>query len=199
MSNNIKLFSSIKYISVVFIIILNMLYYFLITDDLNGGYLVKRVYFISLFVMIFIVSGAVYSSPAPDFDKVADFSITLKALNSMAAENKLSELKDRYFILDGALSSFTVIDKDPENYTVELLLVNGEWEGVSDVHIFRSVVVVKGKEYVKKFPARRSKNGTGQEIPLNSGLIIVAKLNNIINMGNVSVPVLDGYYIRVFK
>ena len=149
--------------------------------------------------MIFISSGILSASPAPDFDKTADFSITLKKLSSLAADGDISSVKGKYLILDGALSSYTVINKDPDNYTVELLLVNGEWEGVSDVHIFRTVVVVKGKEYAEKFPARRRKKESGQEIPVNSGLIVVAKLNNVIAMGSASVPVLDGYYLRVIK
>ncbi len=107
--------------------------------------------------MIFICCGVVYAAPAPDFDKVADFSMTLKKLSTLASENRLGAVKDKYFILDGALSSYTVINKDPENYTVELLLVNGEWEGVSDVHIFRTVIMVKGKEYVKKIPGQAKK------------------------------------------
>jgi hypothetical protein len=160
---------------------------------------VKRAFIISLLVMVFFNTGALFAAPAPDFDKIADFSITLKKLNKMASENDLSGIKGRYLVLDGALSSFSVIDKDPENYTVELLLVNGEWEGVSYVHIFRSVIRLKGKEYVNMFPARRKKRGTGSEIPLNSGLIILAKLNNVINMGSVAVPVLDGYYLRVYE
>ncbi len=162
------------------------------------GVSVKRVYILSFLVIFFIISGFVSASPVSDFDKIADFSITLKKLNKMAAENRLSSLEDKYLILDGALSSYTVIDNDPDNYTVELIIVNGEWEGVSDVHIFRSVVVVKGSEYEDKFPARRKKNAE-DEIPLNSGLIIIAKLNNVISMNNTSVPVLDGYYLRVFK
>ena len=163
------------------------------------GVPVRRVFVISFLVLIFTASGAVFASPAPDFDRISDFSITLKKLTEMAAEGDISLVKGKYLILDGALSSYTVINKDPDNYTVELLLVNGEWEGVSDVHIFRSVVIVKGKEYIKKFPARRSKRNAGELIPLNSGLIIVARLNNVINMGNTAVPVLDGYYLRLFK
>ena len=159
----------------------------------------KKACIFSFLIIIFITSGVVYASPAPDFDKVADFSMTLKKLNSLASQNKLDEVKDKYFILDGALSSYTVIDKDKDNYTVELLLVNGEWEGVSDVHIFRTVILVKGEEYAEKFPARRRRKGTGREIPLNSGLIVIAKLNNVITMNNTAVPVLDGYYLRVFK
>ena len=159
----------------------------------------KKFFIGSFLVMIFITSGILSASPAPDFDKTADFSITLKNLSKMAAEGDISSVKGKYLILDGALSSFTVIDKDPENYTVELLLVNGEWEGVSDVHIFRTVVIVKGKEYADKFPARRQKKGEDLEIPLNSGLLVVAKLNNVITMGSTAVPVLDGYYIRVIK
>lgn len=159
----------------------------------------KRAFIISLLVVVFFNTGVLFAAPAPDFDRIADFSITLKKLNKMASENDFSEIKGRYLVLDGALSSFSVIDKDPDNYTVELLLVNGEWEGVSDVHIFRSVVRLKGKEYVNMFPARRKKRGAENEIPLNSGLIILAKLNNVINMGNVAVPVLDGYYLRVYE
>ena len=159
----------------------------------------KKFFILSFLVMIFISSGFLSASPAPDFDKTSDFSITLKKLSHLAADGDISSVKGKYLILDGALSSYTVIDKDPDNYTVELLLVNGELEGVSDVHIFRSVVIVKGEEFAEKFPARVRKNGTGLEIPLNSGLIVVAKLNNVITMGNTAVPVLDGYYLRVFK
>ncbi len=155
---------------------------------------------ISFLFLFFIFSAYISASPLVDFDKTTDFSITLKKLAKLAEDGKTASVKGKFLILDGALSSYTVIDKDPGNYTVELLLVNGEWEGVSEVHIFRTVVIVKGKEYAEKFPAkRRRKKSKKTEIPLNSGLIVVGKLNNVINMGEAAVPVIKGYYLRVFK
>ena len=158
----------------------------------------KKALIVCFLLMIYITAG-VSASPAPGFDRVVDFSITLKQLNSMVSENNTEALKDKYFILNGALSSFSVVDKDPENYRVELMLVNGEWEGVSDVYIYRSVIIFQGKAYEDMFPARRKKTPGPSEVSMNSGLIIVAKLNNVINIGGVPVPVLDGYYLRIYK
>jgi len=153
-----------------------------------------------IFFIIFIsYSAALTAQEAPGFDNVVNFNISLKDLDALVKNNKLKSIGDKYIILDGAVSEYMVTDKDEDSYTVEIVLVNGEWAGISDVYIYRSIIVFKGPEFKDKFPERRRSTPGPEEIPVNSGLIVVAKFSEVRNEGGMVIPVLDGKYLRVYK
>ena len=151
------------------------------------------------FVLFVIGSGLIFGQSAPGFDNSVDFAVSMKELGTLLNTGNTENLKSKYLILNGAVSSYTVTDKEEASYTVEVELVNGEWSGVADVFIYRSIIVFKGRQYMEKFPARRSSTPDPEEIPINSGLIIVAKYSGNRKMGNMNIPVLDGYYLRIYK
>lgn len=144
-------------------------------------------------VLLFIAGFAI-ALPAPGFDQIIDFDISIKELDKLIKEGQPSKITGKYLILNGSLSGYTVTDKEKNSYTVELELINGEWEGVSDVFIYRCKVIFSGEEYSVKFPAKRRSTLEPGEIALNSGLIVVAKQREIRD----GVAVLDGYYLREY-
>jgi hypothetical protein len=149
-------------------------------------------------ILIFITYSA-FTEPAPGFDGIVDFKITLKELDSIAKSSNFQKLKDKYIILDGSLTEYTVKENSDTKYLVEIELIDGEWAGVSNVFMYKCLILLKGEEYKKLFPERRRTTPAPGEIPINSNLIIVAKIKEIRLVENNPVPVLDGYYIRVRK
>ncbi|MDX9799902.1 MAG: hypothetical protein RBT69_01050 [Spirochaetia bacterium] len=152
-----------------------------------------------LFIIFISYSVSITAQDADGFDKVVNFDVSLKELDTLAKNNKLKSLGEKYLVLNGAVSEYMVTDAEDESYTVEVVLVNGEWSGVSDVFIYRSIIVFKGAEYKEKFPARRRSTPSPGEIPVNTGLIVVAKFAEVRNEGGMVLPVLDGRYLRVYK
>ncbi len=152
-----------------------------------------------IFILLIVCGGVAFGNPAPGFDNYVDFDISIKELNSHVKRGDLNSIKNRYLVLDGSFAAYNVIDAKESAYTVEIELINGEWKGVSDVFIYRAIIVFSGKEYQAKFPARRKSTPDPAEIPINSGLIVVAKLKEARNFDGVVVPVLDGYYLRIYK
>ncbi len=133
---------------------------------------------------------------APGFDNYVDFSISLRELDRIAEKGLTGRLENKYLILDGSVSEYQVVDKNEASYTVEVELVSGEWDGVTDVYIYRCIVVFKGKKYMEMFPERRRSVPGPQEVALNSGIVAVAKLKEVRRSGKDSTPVLDGFYLR---
>lgn len=152
-----------------------------------------------IFILFIVCCSAAFANPAPGFDNYVDFEISMKELNSHVKRGDLDSIKNKYLILDGSFASYNVIDNKENSYSVEIELINGEWKGVSDVFIYRCIVIFSGKEYAAQFPARRKSTPDPNEIPINSGLIIVAKLKETRNFDGAVVPVLDGYYLRIYK
>ena len=153
----------------------------------------------AIFILFIVCCSALFANPAPGFDNSVNFEISMKELNSHVKNGNLAAIKSKYVILDGSFASYNVVDNKESSYTVEIELINGEWNGVSNVFMYRAIIIFSGKEYQARFPARRSSIPGASEIPINSGLIVVAKLKETRNFEGQAVPVLEGYYLRVYK
>jgi hypothetical protein len=150
-------------------------------------------------VLIFVCCYGVFGEPAAGFDNFVDFTITLKDLDSVAKSGNFEKIKNKYLILDGALTEYSVKENTETSYSVEIELIDGEWVGVTGVFMYRCLVVFRGNDYKAVFPERRRATPAPEEIPINSNLIIVAKIKELRTVGNRVIPVLDGYYLRVRK
>ena len=153
----------------------------------------------AIFILFLACCSALFADPAPGFDNFVNFDISMKELNSHVKSGNLDLLKNKYFILDGSFAAYNVIDNKESSYTVEIELINGEWKGVSNVIMYRAIVIFSGKQYQARFPERRRSTPDPSEIPINSGIIVVAKLKETRKFEGEVVPVLTGYYIRVYK
>ncbi|MCL2295381.1 MAG: hypothetical protein FWC36_11065 [Spirochaetes bacterium] len=151
-------------------------------------------------IILFICcSSALFAGSAPGFDNYVNFGISMRELTAHVQSGDLGPVRNRYLILNGSFVSFTVIDNTPATYTVEIELIDGEWVGVSDVLIFRAIIVFSGREFQAMFPERRRGAPGPMEIALNSGLIVVARLKETREHRGEVIPVLYGYHLRVFK
>jgi hypothetical protein len=109
-----------------------------------------------------------------DFERVVDFSITLKDL-SLAAEGQESLPSGKMVIINGTVSDLEVIDKEEASFRVRIELISGEWIGTEDVRSYTCYVDFAGPEYFKIFPLRPPKNPTLGAIAINSRVIVVGR------------------------
>ena len=65
--------------------------------------------------------------------------------------------------------------------------------------MYRAIVIFSGREYQAMFPERRRSSPGPSEVQTNSGLIVVARLKETRVFEGEVIPVLYGYYLRVFK
>jgi hypothetical protein len=152
-----------------------------------------------LFIFFIACSSALFADNAPGFDNYVNFGITMRELNSHAKNGDLDSIRNKYLILSGSFVGFTVIDNSPATYTVEIEFIDGEWLGVSNVVIYRAIIIFSGREFQAMFPERRRGAPSPMEIALNSGLIVVARLKEAREYRGEAIPVLYGYYLRVYK
>jgi len=134
-----------------------------------------------------------------DFDRIADFSVTIKTLSSLS-ENQARGLAGRLLVLDGTIASMQFLNAEEPSFAVELELVGGEWVGTEDVKIFRCRVRFSGTEYFRRFPRRSPRSPSPEQIVLNDRLLVVARLAGRAAAEDGSpLWVLDGLHARPLR
>jgi hypothetical protein len=109
-----------------------------------------------------------------DFQRVVDFSITLKDLAAVADGHE-SLPTGKIVILNGTVSDVNVISKDEASFRVRIELITGEWIGTEDVKSYTCYVDFTGPEYFKIFPARQPRNPVPGTVVINSRVIVVGQ------------------------
>ncbi len=134
-----------------------------------------------------------------DFDRIADFSVTLKTLAGLS-ENQARALAGRLLVLDGTVAYLQFLDPEEATFAVELELVGGEWVGVEDVKIYRCRVRFSGPEFFPRFPRKAPRSPDPQQILLNDHLLVVARLAGRDAAADGSpLWVLDGLHARSLR
>jgi hypothetical protein len=153
---------------------------------------------IPAFAFVFLLFGSALLSAAPhsDFDKIVDFSVTLKSL-SAAASGSVPLPTGRMVFLSGTVSDVTILDAKEATFKVRIEIITGEWIGTEDVKAYASYVEFTGPEFFAVFPARAPRTATPGVIAANSRVLVVAKPTGIITTPTGEKQVLlDGAYIR---
>jgi hypothetical protein len=109
------------------------------------------------------------------FDKIVDFSVTLKTL-SAAAAGETTLAASRLFLLEGSVSEIVVLDDRPQYYKVRGELMAGEWIGVDAVRGYRCWVTFAGPEYAEVFPAEVPDEPSSDYLPLHTRALVLARL-----------------------
>jgi hypothetical protein len=117
---------------------------------------------------------AAFSLTRADFDRVVDFSITVKDLAAVA-EGKESFPAGKLVILNGTVSDVNVISKDEATFRVRIELITGEWIGTEDVKSYTCYVDFNGPQYFKVFPARPPREPVPGTVVINSRVIVVGQ------------------------
>jgi len=135
-----------------------------------------------LLILIFI-SFSLAGQDLQQLEGVLDFSINLKELNNEKILKKLI-LENKYLVLEGAVSAINIIENSKSSFKVEVDFVNGEWNGFENVSMYKCKLMFFDKKFSRSFPKRPPRKPDPKYIPLNSHLLVLAKIIEI--QGNVT-------------
>jgi len=130
----------------------------------------------ALLVSVLLASAAQAATglTRADFQRIVDFSVTLKDLSAVAdGTEPLSTGK--IVVLNGTVSDVSILGKDQPSFKVRIELITGEWVGTEDVKSYTCYVDFSGPEFFKVFPARAPRTLGPDMVVINSRVIVVGR------------------------
>ena len=121
-----------------------------------------------------IVSVSAFAQNRAAFDKIVDFSVTLKTVSAAAAGEAVLPA-NRLFLLEGSISEIVVLDDRPQAWKVRVELMAGEWIGVEAVRGYRCWVTFAGPAYADVFPAEVPDEPSPDYLPLHTRVLVLAR------------------------
>lgn len=112
------------------------------------------------------------------FDRIVDFSVTLKTVSAAAAGGAVLPVH-RLFLLEGSIGEVDVLDDRPEAWKVRVELVAGEWIGTDEVRGYRCWVTFAGPEYAEIFPAEAPEEPSPGFIPPHARVLVLARPGSV--------------------
>jgi hypothetical protein len=144
-----------------------------------------------------LLASPLYAFDRQDFDRIVDFSVTIKTLAGLSEAGGLS---GRLLLLDGTVASMQFLDPAENSFAVELELAGGEWIGTEDVKIYLCRVRFRGQEYFRRFPLRAPRAPGPSEILLNDRILVVARLaGRAVAEDGAPLWVLEGLHVRALR
>jgi hypothetical protein len=133
-----------------------------------------------------------------DFDRVVDFSVTLKTLAVAAGKEPLPA--GRMLLLSGTVSDVTIINRDEAAFKVRIEVITGEWIGLEEVKSYACYIDFTGTEYFKIFPARPPRTAGAGVVTVNTRVVVVGAPIDITTtpLGEKRV-LLQGAHIRTIE
>jgi hypothetical protein len=150
-------------------------------------------------LFFFAAATAVFGLSRADFERVVDFSVTLKDLAAVA-DGRESLPSARIVILNGTVSDVDVISKEEGSFRVRIELITGEWIGTEEVKSYTCYVDFNGPEYFRTFPARPPKVLAPGTVAINSRVIVIGRPIEVTKtpMGEKRVLV-EGMFVRTVE
>jgi hypothetical protein len=132
-----------------------------------------------------------------DFDRIVDFSMTLKGLDQGSGGSRADLVQQgKLLILNGTVSNIRILSPEPEGFQVQLELVLGEWIGLEEVRSYRCSVLFQGPEYAPLFPRKKS-GVSGAAIETNTRVLVVARALEPVSVEKDRTDwLLQGFHIR---
>jgi hypothetical protein len=144
-----------------------------------------------------LLASPLYAFDRQDFDRIADFSVTIKTLAGLSEPGRLS---GRLLLLDGTVASLQFLDPEEASFAVELELAGGEWIGTEDVRIYRCRVRFRGPQYFRLFPRRAPRNPDPAQIVPNDRILALARLaGRAVAEDGTPLWVLEGLAVRPLR
>ncbi len=160
----------------------------------------KRAWIVILVVFICLSVTPVFSISKKDFDRVVDFNATIDSL-SVALEKNLSVDREKIYVLNGTVSSVTIVNRKRANYEVILEVVSGKWVGLEKIEVYKVMVRFKGPQYYGVILTRKPRRASHPVIVPNTKVLFVGKIvgqTKPINFADSSDKawLFEGFYIR---
>jgi hypothetical protein len=121
------------------------------------------------------VSVSAFAQNRAAFDKIVDFSVTLKTVSAAAAGEAVLPA-NRLLLLEGSISEIVVLDDRPQSRKVRVELTDGEWIGVDEVRGYRCWVTFAGPGYAEIFPSEVPDEPSPDYLPLRSRVLVLARV-----------------------
>jgi hypothetical protein len=149
-------------------------------------------------LFILLIPGNLFAYDQADFDRIVDFSLTLKELNRLpAAEIPAFLAGGKLLLLNGTVAGVSFIDNSEENFQVAVELVSGEWLGLEDVRSYRCTVLFRGSRFFPLFPSRAPRNPEQDFVSANDRILVAASaLDKISTDGGEVIWLLEGLHVR---
>jgi hypothetical protein len=143
-----------------------------------------------------LVGISAHAQTRAAFDKIVDFSVTLKTVSEAAAG--AAELpENRLLLLEGSISEIVVLDDRPERWKARVELMAGEWIGVDEVRGYRCWVTFTGPEYAEVFPIEPPDEPSPDWLPLHARALVLARiLGPVVTPLGETVMSLEGIAVR---
>lgn len=154
----------------------------------------KFLIFIVLIITLSLQAQENYSTSPHNFS----FLETIKSLNidSDSHINDLIENKT-WIIVDGSLSSITLLSGRNEDYLLEALLVQGEWKGLDEVLKYECKLIFQGNDWKEVVPDKTPRTVKEGMILLNSHVLVLGQVISFEKNDNRKIPYLLVDQIRV--
>ncbi len=134
-----------------------------------------------------------------EFDRIVDFSVTLKTLSDAAA-GRGAPGAGRLALLEGTVSEIVVLDDRPGSWTVRVELMAGEWISVDEVRGYRCWVTFAGPAYAEVFPGEAPDEPSASYIPLHARVLVLGRpLSPVATPLGERVMIVEGLAVRASR
>jgi hypothetical protein len=150
-----------------------------------------------ILALALLLASPLHAFDRQDFDRIADFSVTIKTLAGLSEPGRLSS---RLLLLDGTVASLQFLDPEEASFAVELELAGGEWIGTEEVKIYLCRVRFRGPEYFRLFPRRAPRDPGPAQIVPNDRILVLARLaGRAAGEDGAALWVLEGLAVRPLR
>ena len=152
----------------------------------------RKISFILLFPALLLCYQILPAYSKSDFDKIVEFSTSLKNLEQSAfLEN------EKLLLLNGTVSNLQFLDKKRDSFKIKVEIVAGEWIGLDEVRSYRCFVLFEGQDFFSIFPSRKPKNPSSEMIFLNDRILLLAQPSpSTEEMREQGTWLLEGLHVR---
>jgi len=146
-----------------------------------------------------LLGGMAHAQTREAFDRIVDFSVTLKTVSEAAAgEARLPA--NRLFLLEGSISEIVVLDDRPDRFNARVELMSGEWIGLDAVRGYRCWVTFTGSAYAATFPVEAPEEPSDDYLPLHTRVLVLARaIGPVVTPLGEKVMTLEGLAIRASR
>lgn len=145
-------------------------------------------------VLFMLTAALVSGADRAEFDRVVDFSATLEDLDEIVRGERPFD-PEKLVIVEGAVESITVVNREEESFLAFAELVKGRWIGLEEIGVTTCYVQFAGPEFSGRLSSRPAEDGS--TVSLNSRVLVVGNLGVLEAEDGNPIPVVIAIYARV--
>jgi hypothetical protein len=149
--------------------------------------------------VLLCATGPLPALSRADFDRIVDFSVTLKSL-SLAAQRGEPLPAGKLVVVTGTVADVNILQPSREAFKVRVELISGEWIGLEEVRSYTCYLDFSGSEFFSMFPARPPQSPPPGVVVANARVVAVGSVVQVTtdHQGN-KLALLQGLHIRTVE